>query len=54
MDTSDPWIEFDSDGICNHCKAYSQKSFKSKDSINEKKESLNAMFDGIKKLRKKR
>ena len=53
MDTTDPWIEFDSKGICNHCKSYSQKIFKSKGSINEKKENLDEMFDGIKKLRDK-
>lgn len=22
MDTSDPWIEFDADGVCNHCRKY--------------------------------
>ena len=22
MDTTDPWIEFDANGICNHCKTY--------------------------------
>ncbi len=54
MDTSDPWIEFDSKGVCNHCKAYSQKNFKSEDSIKEKKEDLEEMFDGIKKLRDKK
>ena len=53
MDTSDPWIEFDEKGICNHCKAYSVKSFKSGDSIKDKKEDLQEMFDGIKKLRDK-
>ena len=54
MDTSDPWIEFDSKGICNHCKAYSEKSFKTEDSIKEKKEDLEEMFDEIKKLRDKK
>ena len=31
MDTTDPWIEFNSKGVCNHCEAYFQKRFKSKD-----------------------
>ena len=53
MDTSDPWIEFDSKGICNHCKDYSEKIFNSKDSI-KKNEDLEEMFDGIKKLRNKK
>lgn len=25
MDTSDLWIEFDDDGVCNHCRAFEQK-----------------------------
>ncbi len=53
MDTSDPWIEFDSKGICNHCKAYSEKIFNSDDS-KKNNEDLVDMFDGIKKLRNKK
>ena len=25
MDTSDLWIEFDDDGVCNHCRTFEQK-----------------------------
>ena len=51
MDTSDPWIEFDSDGICNHCKDYSKKIFKSKENSSKNNQTLDKMFDVIKKKR---
>ena len=52
MDTSDPWIEFDSDGICNHCKTYFEKRFMpiKADKINQK--SLEDLFKEIKKNKK--
>ena len=52
MDTSDPWIEFDSDGICNHCKTYFKKRFMpiKADKINKK--SLEDLFKEIKKNKK--
>jgi len=53
MDTTDPWIEFDSDGFCNHCKTYFEKRYKSKDSSFVNKESLEEMFNKIKNNRNK-
>ena len=52
MDTSDPWIEFDSKGICNHCKTYFEKRFMpiKPDKINKK--SLEDLFNLIKKNKK--
>ena len=32
MDTTDPWIEFDANGICNHCKTYYAKRYMPNDS----------------------
>ena len=26
MDTSDPWIRFDADGVCNHCRDYARRA----------------------------
>lgn len=28
MDTTDPWIEFDAEGVCNHCKSYAADALK--------------------------
>ena len=50
MDTSDPWIEFDNDGICNHCRNYFAKRFRSHE---EKNDSLKNIFESIKSNRKK-
>jgi len=53
MDTTDPWIEFDANGICNHCKTYYEKRYMpnvSKKNINNK--SLEEMFKKIKDNRK--
>ena len=36
MDTTDPWIEFDANGICNHCKTYYEKRYMPIDSIKNK------------------
>ncbi len=53
MDTTDPWIEFDSDGICNHCKTYYKKRYIPDDCIkNTNNTSLEEMFKEIKNNRK--
>ena len=50
MDTTDPWIEFDSEGICNHCKNYLAKNYLYQEK--NKKESLEEMFERIKRNNK--
>ncbi len=53
MDTTDPWIEFDANGICNHCKNYYEKRYLPNDYIkNENNKSLEEMFKEIKDNRK--
>ena len=49
MDTSDPWIKFDSNGICNHCKTYFEKRFRTKKQNKINTELLNDIFKNIKK-----
>ena len=53
MDTTDPLIEFDSKGICNHCSAFLKKRYQPKVSFDEKSE-LDAMFQSIKDSRTKK
>lgn len=48
MDTSDPLIEFDADGVCNHCKDYDEK-MKSVPALKaEKQKQLERIVDEIK------
>jgi len=49
MDTSDPEIEFDENGVCNHCKGYAQKLRKIAQTEAEKKQRLHAILERIKK-----
>ena len=53
MDTTDPLIEFDPKGICNHCSAFLKKRYQPKVSFDEKNE-LDAMFQSIKDSRTKK
>ena len=55
MDTSDPWIEFDNDGICNHCRNYFAKRYRSNENENKNKNdfSLEDIFESIKGKKKK-
>ena len=53
MDTSDKWIEFDSDGICNHCKDYLEKRVKNNSYQGEDTNGLKNLFSNIKKNRKR-
>lgn len=48
MDTSDPDIEFDDNGICNHCKLYDYRISRSVFSGDEGKEKLNKIVHKIK------
>lgn len=53
MDTSDKWIIFDNEGICNHCKDYLENRIKKLVSREENNNNLEILFDKIKKKRKK-
>jgi N-acetyl sugar amidotransferase len=48
MDTSDPLIVFDSDGICNHCHDYDKKMIQL-NSLNQDETNLNDLVQKIKK-----
>jgi N-acetyl sugar amidotransferase len=48
MDTSDPDIEFDEHGVCNHCKQYVEKQKKLVAEGQSKKEQLDLLIEGIK------
>lgn len=48
MDTQDPDITFDEDGICNHCKWYEEKSRRRVLTGNQGQEKLNAIVHKIK------
>jgi N-acetyl sugar amidotransferase len=49
MDTTDPEIEFDSEGICNHCRRFDKLLEKRVFEGNEAKEELNSITSRIKK-----
>jgi N-acetyl sugar amidotransferase len=49
MDTSEPDIEFDVDGICNHCKAANKRMEDQLLSPEERNKALHALVDKIKK-----
>jgi len=49
MDTSDPEIEFDENGVCNHCKGYLQKVKKIAQTETEKKEQLRRILQDIRR-----
>src|SRR4051812_38829037 len=40
MDTSDPFISFDADGVCNHCKIYEELNSKRRFSAEESQHRL--------------
>jgi len=48
MDTSDPQIRFDENGVCNHCKDYLEKLRKGALTEKEKKEKLQTILELIK------
>lgn len=52
MDTSDPDIEFDSDGICNHCLSFEVEKEKRLFNENDRGEQLNNLIKKIKKAGK--
>lgn len=52
MDTSDRWIVFDSNGVCNHCKDYLEKRVKNSSYQGEDTIGLDTMFNNIKEKRK--
>jgi N-acetyl sugar amidotransferase len=52
MDTSDPEIVFDENGVCNHCKGYAGKKMKVAASEEEKKKKLDQLLSDIKKAGK--
>ena len=47
MDTSDPWISFDQNGLCNHCQTYDRYAAKF-GSVESQKPALNAMVAKLK------
>lgn len=48
MDTSDPWIEFDKDGICNHCISFLFRySLRVKPALCKESDSITEIFDAI-------
>ena len=48
MDTSDPWITFDDEGVCNHCRMYDDHMAKTGDA-DTRKAKLDAMVDRLKR-----
>ena len=48
MDTSDPQITFDEDGVCNHCKEYQEKLDKFFRGVSDKKKKLSSILEQIK------
>ena len=52
MDTSDKWISFDKDGICNHCTDFLENRLTTVTFEVNDKSNLIKMFDSIKKNRK--
>lgn len=48
MDTSDPLIEFDQDGVCNHCKNYLKKVALHLPALKERKKKLDQLLEEIK------
>ena len=51
MDTSDKWIKFDSEGLCNHCTDYLEKRIKNSSYLGDDKKSLETLFNEIKEKR---
>ena len=49
MDTSDPTIEFDADGVCSHCHAYRARPAVELPSLEERTERLERVVEQIKK-----
>jgi hypothetical protein len=48
MDTSDHWIEFDQDGVCNHCTSFFYKySLRVKPALQAESDALGEVFDQI-------
>jgi hypothetical protein len=55
MDTSDPWIEFDKDGICNHCTSFFYRySLRVKPALQAGYAALDEVFDQIRLRNNKR
>lgn len=48
MDTSDPWIVFDMEGVCNHCRAYEAYSA-SLGGVEERKRQLEQLVEHLKR-----
>jgi N-acetyl sugar amidotransferase len=48
MDTSDPWITFDDDGVCNHCQEYDAYIAQAGDA-DQRKAKLEALVDHLKR-----
>jgi N-acetyl sugar amidotransferase len=48
MDTSDPWITFDDEGVCNHCREYDAHMARAGDA-DERKAKLDAMVAHLKR-----
>lgn len=48
MDTSDPYIEFDENGVCNHCRKYDMRAAKELTIGEEGKQKLNLIAENIK------
>ncbi len=53
MDTSDKWISFDDEGICNHCKDFLNKRLKESVTRVDNNSNLEIFFENIKKQRKR-
>lgn len=53
MDTSDPWITFDEEGICNHCRQYDAYIARAGDD-EQRKAKLDALVDHLKRQGKGR
>ncbi len=49
MDTTDPEIQFDEYGVCNHCKGYFKLAKQKKNSEDEGRKRLNKIIDNIKR-----
>ncbi len=52
MDTSDPWINFNEEGFCNHCSDFINKRLPLIQHINKDERALTKIFDEIKSKRR--